>query len=168
MSREDPGIQPKTLVIGIGNPLQSDDGLGACAAQMLAGEKLPDDVQIEELGTPGWGLVNFLQGWQRVILIDAVCMGEEPGTWRRLEENEIQLIANDQVSSLHEPGLAESLSLARTLGLMPNEIILYGIEPACIQPGVELSPAVRQAITPLVKHILGELWNKKQTPNGSC
>lgn len=155
-------------MIGIGNPLQSDDGLGARAAQMLASEKLPDGVQIEELGTPGWGLVNFLQGWQRVILIDAVCMGEKPGTWRRLQENEIQLIAHDQVSSLHEPGLAESLSLARTLGLMPDEIVLYGIEPAHIQPGVELSPEVRQAITPLVKHILGELWNKKQTPNGSC
>ena len=155
-------------MIGIGNPLQSDDGLGACAVQLLAEETLPAGVQVEELGTPGWGLVNFLQGWQRVILIDAVCMGEQPGAWRRLEKDEIQLIASDQVRSLHEPGLAESLSLAQTLGLLPDEIVLYGVEPACIQPGDELSPAVRQAITPLVKDILGELWKKTRTPNGSC
>ncbi len=161
-------METETLVIGIGNPLQGDDGLGACAVQMLANEVLPAGVQIEELGTPGWGLVNFLQGWQRVILIDAVCMGEEPGTWRRLEKDDIQLVASDQVSSLHEPGLAESLSLAQTLGLLPDEIVLYGVEPACIQPGGELSPAVRQAVTPLVKQILGELWKKTQTPNESC
>jgi hydrogenase maturation protease len=161
-------MQPETLVIGIGNPLQCDDGVGACAAQLLARETLPAGVQVEELGTPGWGLVNHLQGWQRVILIDAVCMGEEPGTWRRLEADEIQLVASDQVRSLHEPGLAESLLLAQTLGMLPDEIVLYGVEPACIQPGDELSPAVRQAITPLVKHILGELWNKKQTLNESC
>jgi len=160
-------MEPRTLVIGIGNPLQCDDGLGACAAQLLAEEALPAGVQIEELGTPGWGLVNFLQGWQRVILIDAVCMGEEPGTWRRLEKDEIQLVASDQVRSLHEPGLAESLSLAQTLGLLPDEIVLYGVEPACIQPGDKLSPAVRQAMPPLIKHILGELWKKTQTPNGS-
>jgi hydrogenase maturation protease len=161
-------MDTETLVIGIGNPLQGDDGLGACAVQMLANEVLPAGVQIEELGTPGWGLVNFLQGWQRVILIDAVCMGEEPGTWRRLEKDDIQLVASDQVRSLHEPGLAESLSLAQTLGLLPDEIVLYGVEPACIQPGGELSPAVRQVVTPLVKQILGELWKKTQTPNESC
>jgi hydrogenase maturation protease len=161
-------MDTETLVIGIGNPLQGDDGLGACAVQMLANEVLPAGVQIEELGTPGWGLVNFLQGWQRVILIDAVCMGEEPGTWRRLEKDDIQLVASDQVRSLHEPGLAESLSLAQTLGLLPDEIVLYGVEPACIQPGGELSPAVRQVVTPLVKQILGELWKKTQNPNESC
>lgn len=161
-------MDTETLVIGIGNPLQGDDGLGACAVQMLANEVLPAGVQIEELGTPGWGLVNFLQGWQRVILIDAVCMGEEPGTWRRLEKDDIQLVASDQVRSLHEPGLAESLSLAQTLGLLPDEIVLYGVEPACIQPSGELSPAVRQVVTPLVKQILGELWKKTQTPNESC
>jgi hydrogenase maturation protease len=160
-------MDTETLVIGIGNPLQGDDGLGACAVQMLANEVLPAGVQIEELGTPGWGLVNFLQGWQRVILIDAVCMGEEPGTWRRLEKDDIQLVASDQVRSLHEPGLAESLSLAQTLGLLPDEIVLYGVEPACIQPGGELSPAVRQVVTPLVKQILGELWKKTQNPNES-
>jgi hydrogenase maturation protease len=150
-------MQPRTLVIGIGNPLQCDDGVGACAAQLLSAETLPTGVQIEELGTPGWGLVNFLQGWQRVILIDAVCMGEEPGTWRRLEKDDIQMVASDQVHSLHEPGLAESLSLAQTLGLMPDEIVLYGVEPACIQPGEGLSPAVRQVMPTLVKQILGEL-----------
>jgi hydrogenase maturation protease len=160
-------MENSTLVIGIGNPLQGDDGVGAYAAQLLAKEDLPAGVQIEELGTPGLGLVNFIQGWQRVILIDAVYMGEEPGTWRRLENDEIQLITSTKVQSLHEPGLAESLSLARTLELLPDEIVLYGVEPARIQPGSKLSPAVGQAITPLIKHILGELWNKTQTPNAS-
>lgn len=156
-----PDSDNRTLVIGIGNPLRSDDGLGVRAAQWLAAKDLPLGVQVEELGTPGWSLVNHLQGWQRVVLIDAVQMGEYPGTWRRMDARQTQLITQDQSVSLHEPGLAESLALAQTLNLMPEEVTVYGVEPACTGPGLELSPEIQKAIPSLVENILEELWKTK-------
>jgi hydrogenase maturation protease len=147
-----------TLVIGIGNPLCCDDGLGVRAAELLANEDLPPGVQVRELGTPGWGLVNHFQGWQRVFLIDAVQMGEEPGVWRRLEARQTQFISANQSISLHEPGLADSLALAQALNLMPDEIVLYGIEPSFTGPGNELSPEVTDTIPSIVETIKQELW----------
>lgn len=154
-------IENHTLVIGIGNPLFCDDGLGVQVAQQLTDEKLPAGVQVQELGTPGWGLVNHFQGWRRVILIDAVQMGEEPGTWHRLGASETKFVSENQSISLHEPGLADSLALAKTLNLMPDEIVLYGVEPAFTGPGLEMSPEVQTAIPLLVKNILEELWKTK-------
>lgn len=147
-----------TLVVGIGNPLCGDDGLGAHAIQLLQEKVLPTGVEVEELGTPGWGLVNLLRGWQRVILIDAVHMGGEPGTWQRLDMNQAQFTPGSQAVSLHEPGLAESLALAEAMKLLPDELVLYGVEPACTTPGCNLSPKVRQVVPTLVENILGELW----------
>ena len=148
----------RTLVIGIGNPLQSDDGVGVHAVNLLANESLPAGVQIEELGTPGWGLLAHMDGWQRVFVVDAVRMGQPPGTWRRFGLDEVCLVAGAGALSLHEPGLAESLELASTLGLLPDEVVLYGVEPAQVKPGEHLSPAVHRCIPDLVEHIVEELW----------
>lgn len=147
-----------TLVIGIGNPLCCDDGLGVRAAEVLANEDLPPGVQVRELGTPGWDLVNHIQGWRRVFLIDAVEMGEAPGVWHRLEARQAQFITANQSISLHEPGLADSLALAQALNLMPDEIVLFGVEPAATGPGDELSPEVTNAIPSIVESIRQELW----------
>ncbi len=147
-----------TLVIGIGNLLCRDDGLGVRVAEMLANEDLPTGVQVRELGTPGWGLVNHFQGWRRVFLIDAVEMGEEPGACHRLEASQAQFIPANQSISLHEPGLADSLALAQALNLMPDEVVLFGVEPATTEPGDEMSPQVKNAIPSIVETIRQELW----------
>lgn len=156
-----PASEMCTLVIGIGNPLHSDDGLGVRAAQQLAAQDLPPGVKVEELGTPGWSLVNHLQGWQRVLLIDAVQMGERPGTWHRLDASQTHLITQEVSVSLHEPGLAESLALAQALNLMPDEVAIYGVEPAWTGAGMELSPEIQEAIPSVVENILQELWKTK-------
>ena len=155
MSSEKPA---RTLVIGIGNPLQGDDGLGVQASLMLEKENLPEDVQVEELGTPGWGLLAQIEGWPRVIVIDAMQMGMEPGTWQRISGDDVRLVCEAGPVSLHEAGLAESLKLASTLGIMPDEFVLYGVEPAVIEPGEGLSPAVQEALPDLVEHIVKDLW----------
>lgn len=152
------GKPARTLVIGIGNPLQSDDGLGVQASLMLEKESLPRNVQVEELGTPGWGLLARMDGWPRVYVIDAVRMGMKPGTWQRINQDEMRLVSEAGPVSLHEAGLAESLELASTLGIMPEEFVLYGVEPAVIEPGEDLSPAVLQALPGLVEHIVEDLW----------
>lgn len=152
------GKPARTLVIGIGNPLQSDDGLGVQASLMLENKNLPAHVHVEELGTPGWGLLARMDGWPRVYVIDAVQMGQPPGTWQRFNQDEVSLVSQSGPVSLHEAGLAESLELANTLGIMPEEFVLYGVEPAVIEPGEDLSPAVLQALPGLVEHIVEDLW----------
>jgi hydrogenase maturation protease len=165
----DPAIPSNaTLVIGIGNPLRGDDGIGSRALEILAQEDLPEGVELVELGTPGWGLVTNLQDRQRVIIIDAVRMGQKPGAWRRFSPQEVRFITQDETLSLHEPGLAESLELAQALDWLPDEIIIYGIEPANTEFGSGLSPEVENSIPTLIKNILGDLWKTPRTKNESC
>lgn len=151
--------QKGTLVLGIGNPVMGDDGIGCRAVELLAGRELPSGVQVEEAGVPGWGLPNWLNGWSRVILIDAVHMGEKPGTWRRFSPEQVRLIASGQAVSLHEPGLASGLELAQALDLLPQEIVIYGVEPAECLPGQGLSPAACSVFPGLIETICAEIWN---------
>lgn len=153
---------PPTLVLGIGNPLQGDDGLGIWATEMLASCELPPGVTIQAAGTPGLGLATWLEGWPRVILVDAVHMGNSPGMWRRFGSEEIKLIIEDVPLSIHEPGLACGIALAQALDLLPEEILLYGVEPGSLNNGQGLSPAVRRALPELVEDILDELWMRNQ------
>lgn len=152
--------EKKTLIIGIGNPLMSDDGLGRKALEMLAQQDLPHGVELLELGTPGWGLAATFEGYQKVVIIDAIRMGQNPGAWRRFSPHEVRFISNDASLSLHEPGLAESLELAQALDLLPEEIIIYGVEPANTDFGFDLSPQMEETIPTLIKNILQDLWKK--------
>jgi hydrogenase maturation protease len=158
-SSDHAGQQHGTLVLGIGNPLMGDDGAGCRAAELLAGRDLPRGVRVEQIGLPGWGLPNWLAGWGRVMLIDAVHMGDRPGTWRRFSPAEVRLIAGGETLSLHEPGLAGGLELTNALDLLPDEIVIYGIQPEACQASQGLSPAVRSALPGLIDTICAEIWN---------
>jgi hydrogenase maturation protease len=150
-----------TLVLGLGNPLRQDDGLGACAVEMLSERELPPEVSVKEAGMPGWGLPAWLEGWSKVILIDAAQMGLEPGVWRRFGPESVRLRAGQDPVSLHEPGLADGLALAQALDMLPEEIVFFCIEPGCTDGGRDLSPAVKSALPELVDYILCELRTKK-------
>jgi hydrogenase maturation protease len=156
--RTEAGSQPKqTLILGLGNPLCGDDGLGNHAVQLLAARQLPAGVKALPAGTPGWELPNWIAGWPRVILIDAVMMGLKPGTRRRFCLEEVRLIAAGEILSSHAPDLATGLALAEALNLLPDETVLYGIEPERCEPGTEISPSVRRALGGLVDDILREI-----------
>lgn len=154
--------QPHTLILGVGNTLYGDDGLGVRVAERLARETLPGGVIVEIAGLDGVDLVLRMEGWQRVILIDAVQMGAKPGTWRHFKPEEVKLIAEGQGFSLHESGVASALELAQALGKLPNEVIIYGVEPETLEVSEELSPSVQAAIPDLTQHILDELWKRER------
>jgi hydrogenase maturation protease len=151
--------QPRTRVLGVGNLLLGDDGVGIHAVEQLAERNLPPQVSIIDAGTPGWGLPVWFEGQEKVIIIDAVRMGETPGAWKRFDPETVKLFASGQVLSLHEPGLANGLALAEALGALPEEIVIYGIEPAQCEIAQGLSPAIQRALSPLVEEILTEIWN---------
>ena len=146
-----------TLILGFGNPLCGDDGIGASAAEMLSKSNLPPGVKVQDIGTPGFGLVSELEGWDRVIMVDAVRMGRPPGSWRRFDPGEVRLLAADGVLSLHQSGLANGLALAQALDLLPEEIIFYGIEPTNTDLFAGINPVVRNSLVEVVENILNEL-----------
>lgn len=145
------------LVLGTGNPLMGDDGVGSQVIELLAERSLPPNVKIEDAGLPGWGLPAWFEGWSNVILVDAVQMGQAPGSWRRFRPEEVRLELETDALSLHQPDLACGLALAQALDLLPENLVLYGVEPAVVNPGEALSPAVRQSLPDLVASILNDL-----------
>jgi hydrogenase maturation protease len=147
-------MQEELLILGVGNPLLGDDGAGIRAVELLQQQNLPPHVQVLEIGTPGWGLGAWLEGRSYVIMIDAVDMGLPPGHWRQISLEEVQLLMEESSFSLHQPDLASGLALAQELNILPEVIIMYGIQPADLTPGNSLSPAVQNGLLELVETIV--------------
>jgi hydrogenase maturation protease len=144
----------ETLILGVGNPLYGDDGAGPRLVEMLAEGGLPPNVQVQDAGLPGWGLPTWLEGWSRVCLVDAVDMGLEPGSWRRFRPEEVKLWLQDESLSLHQPDLACGLALAQALDVLPENLCLYGIQPAQTEPGASLSRQVSDGLRGLADQII--------------
>jgi hydrogenase maturation protease len=152
--------RPSTLVLGLGNSLWSDDGLGLEAVRMLSERELPPEVKVESVGMPGFALAAWLEGSpERLVLVDAARMGQAPGTWRRFNSAEVRLIANEQIVSLHEADLASGLALAEALKVLPGEVLFYAVEPESLSEGLGISPSVKEILPDMVENILDELWN---------
>jgi hydrogenase maturation protease len=149
------------LVLGFGNSLMGDDGAGIQVVEILAQKNLPPGIKVEEAGLPGWGLPSWFEGQSRVILVDAVQMGQKPGVWKRFLPEEIRMVMEDGTLSLHQPGLACGLALSQALDLLPKNLVLYGIQPAEVSAGAALSPEVLASLPDVVENILGELVKAK-------
>ncbi len=140
------------LVIGIGNPWRGDDGIGHAVVDALA--DTPGLATAKSHGEPA-ELMELWQGHDPVILVDAIVTGAAPGTLHRLDARE-PLPRGARYSS-HGIGLAEAVELARSLGELPQHVIVHGIEPACLEDGAALSPEISVAIVRMCENIRMEL-----------
>ncbi|GAB4477133.1 MAG: HyaD/HybD family hydrogenase maturation endopeptidase [Anaerolineae bacterium] len=147
------------LVLALGNPLRGDDGVGAAVIEALAAADLPPGVRLLDGGTPGLETALLLQGYTRVIIVDAAEMGLQAGKWRRFTPAEADLKPHDVAlrGTLHSAGLAEALVLAGALGILPGEIVIFGVQPERIgwEPG--LSASIRRALPGLCRAIREEI-----------
>ncbi|MCB8976093.1 MAG: hydrogenase maturation protease [Ardenticatenaceae bacterium] len=149
----------KILVLALGNPLRGDDGVGSAVLAAL-GETavLPPHIKLIDGGTPGLETALTLQGYDKVIVIDAANLGEAPGTWRRFSLAEANLVQQAQMNgTLHDAGFAEAVALGVALDILPPEIIVYGVQPETIEWEMGLSTAVRTAIPKICQQIQAEL-----------
>ena len=142
------------LILGIGNLLLSDEGVGVHAVRCLAQEVLPPGVEILDGGTSGADLVDHLEGRTKVVVIDAASGDGPPGTVYRCEARE--LLEQEGSLSLHEFGLADSLHMAERLGCAPQRVVVLGVQPATMEPGLELSPEVESVLPGILKLALAE------------
>ncbi len=155
-----------TLVLGLGNPLMGDDGVGSQVIKALTELPLPSNVQLLEGGTPGIGLIPLIQGRERLIIVDAADMGLAPGTVNRFRWDEAKLAHPSEQWSLHDLGLKEALDLALKLGRAPADIVILGVQPGCLDWGQGLSLEVKEALPALVAAVLKEIGEQHaQNPN---
>jgi hydrogenase maturation protease len=151
----------RTVVIGIGNTLLGDEGVGVHALNKLRLERLPKEVILVEGGVGGIALLNHVRGVERAIFIDALS-GNQPGRVYRLTERDLDTKVKTMLHpmSLHDVGLAEMIKIGQTVypDEMPKEIVIYGIEIK--EPksyASELSREVRNSMNKVVELIANEL-----------
>ena len=149
----------KTLVLGLGNVLRGDDGLGPAVVDWLNQHGLPPDVTALDGGTPGLEMVLTLADYPRALIVDAADLHRVPGEWMRLSPNQVQ--PSDQARlSLHYAGLAEALALGAELGTLPAELSIYGVQPAQVDWLPGLSAQAQAAVPSVGQAVLEELWPK--------
>lgn len=150
-------MQGRTLIAGVGNILLGDEGLGVHAARQLLEQGLPEGSDAMDAGTALGDLLAELGKYARLILVDAVRGGGRAGELFRLEIRDGgDLCRVRSPVSLHEFGVAEALEQARALGVLPPRVVLLGVEPERIEPGIGLSPRVAAALPALVRLIRQE------------
>jgi hydrogenase maturation protease len=137
----------RVMVVGIGNVLNSDDGLGPFVARtLLGGFDFPADVDVVDAGTPGLDLVSMLHGVEAAVLVDAVRDAGAPGDVKRYDRTSILEGGARTTMSPHEPGLRAALLTMEFRGGGPTEVVLWGAIPEGVlsdlrRLGVEARPA---------------------------
>jgi hydrogenase maturation protease len=138
------------LVIGLGNPLMGDDGLGLAALERLGAEwVVPSGVQLIDGGTWGLNLLPLIEAADQVLFLDAVDAGKPPGVAVELTGDELPAGLGHKLSS-HQIDLREVLALARLRGTLPRTMVCLGLQPSSIELRTGLSPAVRDRLDALV------------------
>jgi hydrogenase maturation protease len=145
------------LVVGIGNLIMGDDGVGVRVVQQLADSRcLPAGVRLLDGGTLGLDLLYHLEGVERLLFVDAVDWGAAPGSLIRMEGEEIPELFATRLSP-HQVGLQDLLAVADLQGMTFAEMVLWGIQPASIGLGLDLSPAVAEGFPTLVAKVVDEV-----------
>ena len=144
------------LVLGLGNVLLEDDGVGAAAVALLLDlYTAPGGVQVLDGGTLGLSLLPYLQSADALILVDAVKADAPPGSLVRLSGDEVAPAVATRLSP-HQVGVADLLDGARWLGRYPGRVVLLGLVPESMHLSVGLSDAVRPSLLPLVERVVDE------------
>jgi len=144
------------LLIGIGNEYRCDDGAGLMAAREIQEKNIPS-LFVKEQSGEGAALMDAWQGYDHVILVDAVSSGAEPGTIYRIEARKEKFPLKFFHYSAHAFGVAEAVELARSLKKLPTNLVLYGVEGRIFNAGTAISPEVRKGIDKITEQIVVEI-----------
>jgi hydrogenase maturation protease len=144
----------KILVVGIGNLLCRDEGVGVHVIEEMKKMELPDHIELLDIGTSTMDLIGYLDGVKKLIVIDAMKAGGRPGTIYQCTPDDL-LPEEEGPISLHEIGLLETLNMAKKIG-MEIETVVIGVEPKVFDWGMELSDEVKNKIPTIIEAVLKE------------
>ena len=157
----------QVVVLGMGNVLRRDEGLGIRALQRLSERYAPrDDLQFVDGGTLGLELLSYLEDATRLLVLDAALTDGAPGTLLRAAGNDIPAFFGMR-SSPHEVGLPDLLAVTRLRGTKPPEIVVLGMQPGVIELGWDLSAEVAARLDELVAAAVDQLrvWDILEHPS---
>lgn len=149
-----------TVVLGLGNPLLTDDGLGIAAIERLsAGWDLPPEIEVIDGGTWGMTLLVSIEEADQLILVDAIDAGREPGDPITLERDELPRLLHMKLSP-HQVDLRDALAVAELRGKLTDRVVALGIQPAELKLGTQLSALLESRVDGLAERVVErlELW----------
>lgn len=149
--------EARVLVLGVGNVLEGDDGVGVAAVGRLQAAGVPGGVAIYDVGTALLDLPSEVSGADRVIVIDAVQTGGEPGSVYRLELDGLEEETAGTPLSLHQVGVRQMLAMARLSGLELGPAVLVGVEAEDISLREGLSESVERALPRVLEVVTEEI-----------
>ncbi len=161
----------RILVLGLGNILLKDEGIGAHVAQRLQQRSLPGNVEIVDAGTAALDVLLLAEDIDKLVIIDAMRAGGKPGTiyLARMPAEETRQLTQFLAQqdgwkiSLHQAGLLDALAAAKAIGRVPEEIVVVGVEPAEVDYGLELTDEVEQKIPEIIDMVLKEIEDAVHT-----
>ncbi len=146
----------RLLILGLGNLLCSDDGLGALVAGAIAKTReIPEGVQVLDGGTLGLALLPYLEDAERAILVDAIQADAPPGSLVRLEGEDVGPAVAARLS-VHQVGVSDLIEAARWRDRVPPTLVLLGVVPQTTDLGVGLSAPVQAAAGDLLRLVVEE------------
>ena len=146
--------QSEVVILGMGNELLKDEGIGVHVARLLQQEPSLGDVEVVDGGTlPDAPLVG--EGVGKLIIVDAVQAGGEPGAIYRFHPEDVD-VGGKTLTSLHQISLLEDLWLIEHFGQKPKEVIIIGIEPEDMSSGLELSAKLQKQVPQIIDLVLKE------------
>jgi hydrogenase maturation protease len=154
----------KTIVLGLGNTILRDDGVGIYVARALR-DRLGQAAEVREAELAGFDLLEMLNGYDRAFIVDAIMLdGEEPGVVFRMKPDDIR--TTPRLASFHDIDMITALALGRRLQFhMPEEVVIFGVQVEDAHTlGEECTDGVRSVIPLLADEIAGEIMG---TPHGS-
>jgi hydrogenase maturation protease len=147
----------KTVVLGIGNLIMQDEGVGVRVVEALERDHaMPEGVTLIDGGTSAMEMLEDLSDLDRLIVVDAINAGESPGTLLRIEGDEVPTFFRTRLSP-HQIGLPDVLASLEFMGAQPKYMVILGVQPQAMELGMELSPVVAARVPELVDQVLAEL-----------
>lgn len=144
------------LVLGIGNILLRDEGVGVRVIERMRQLDLPEGVDLVDGGTAGADLLDTLAERRKVIIVDTVQADCAPGTVVRFGADDLAKPEREGIS-LHELGLYEALMMTKKLGCAPEEVVIFGVKPKEIGYGLELTKEIETILPDIIELVLAEI-----------
>ncbi|WP_438444749.1 HyaD/HybD family hydrogenase maturation endopeptidase [Gorillibacterium sp. sgz5001074] len=150
-------VNPAVTVIGIGNTLYTDEGIGIHVLPLLRGALAETEgVEIVEGSTDGIRLLGPVEEAECLIILDAVNGGQPPGSLYELRDEAIPAYCGAKMS-VHQLGFQEVLFAARIRDRLPSRMVLFGVQPGSLEFGIGLSPAGEAALVPLMERVCRQI-----------
>lgn len=148
----------RVVVLGVGNVLMSDEGVGVHAVEALANQyAIPDEVEVIDGGTAGMDCLDRIADADLLLIADCVRkQGRAPGTITRLADEQINAWFNTKISP-HQVGLSDVLAACTFHGMSPKRVVLVGVQPESFETSMELTPTVAAVLPQMIEQLVAEV-----------